>query len=80
MFEERTPEAVPLEESRSLADSPQERRLARSTEATITDVFAGDWDEGAGFNVPLRVDVERLAPGTRAPVLQAIFVVRKLIE
>ncbi|HEY4711814.1 MAG TPA: hypothetical protein VIH69_03935, partial [Dehalococcoidia bacterium] len=80
VLKQRASIALPLEELRLLANGTQERRLTRSDQAPMADVFVSNRHKRTGFDVALGVYVKRHPSCPRAAILFAIFIVRELAK
>ena len=80
VLKQRTGVALPLEQLRLLANGTQERRLTRSDQAPMADVFVSKRHKRTGFDVALGVYVKRHPSCPRAAILLAIFIVRELAK
>ena len=80
MLKQRAGVALPLEQFRLLANGTQERRLARSDQSPLADVFVSNGHKRTGFDIALGVYMKRRPSCSRAAILLAIFIVRELAE
>jgi len=71
---------MPLEQLRLLANSTQERRLARGNQAPMADVFVSNGHKRTGFDIALGVYMKRRPSCPRAAILLAILIVGELAE
>ena len=78
VLKQRTGIALPLKQLRLLANGTQERRLTRSDQSPMADVFVSNRHKRTGFDIALRVYVKRHPSCPRAAILLAIFIVREL--
>ena len=78
VLKQRASIALPLEELRLLANGTQERRLTRSDQAPMADVFVSNRHKRTGFDVALGVYVKRHPSCPRTAIFLAIFIVREL--
>jgi hypothetical protein len=69
-----------LKEPWLFANGTEERRLAGSDQASLTDVFASHRHKRTGFDVALRVYMERHPSCPGAAILLPILIVRELAE
>ena len=78
VLKQRAGVALPLEQLRLLANGTQERRLTRSDQSPMANVFVSKGHKRTGFDIALGVYVKRHPSCPRAAILLAIFIVREL--
>jgi hypothetical protein len=80
VLKQRAGVALPLEQLRLLANGTQKRRLTRSDQTPMADVFVSKRHKRTGFDIALGVYVKRQPSCPRAAILLAIFIVRELAK
>lgn len=80
VLKQRAGVSMPLEQLRLLANGTQERRLARSDQPPIANVFMSNRHKRTRLDIALGVYMKRHPSCPRAAILFAIFIVRELAK